>query len=109
MKPYDPLKHRVARLVARLATLYPYAHCALHFQNPLQLLVATILSAQCTDVRVNLVTPALFARFPDTVSFATADQKELETYIQSTGFFRNKARNLIACCQQLMEKHGGKV
>jgi endonuclease-3 len=81
----------------------------LHFQNPLQLLVATILSAQCTDVRVNLVTPALFARYPDAASYATADQKELETYIQSTGFFRNKARNIIACCRQLMEKHGGKV
>jgi endonuclease-3 len=109
MKTTDPRRLQARRILRVLARLYPDAHCALHFQNPLQLLVATILSAQCTDVRVNLVTPALFARYPDAASFATADKKELETYIQSTGFFRNKARNLIACCQQLMEKHGGKV
>src|SRR5262245_12114976 len=109
MKTTDPRRLQARRLLRVLARLYPDAHCALHFQNPLQLLVATILSSQCTDVRVNLVTPALFARYPDTTSYATADQTELETFIQSTGFFRNKARNIIACCRQLMEKHGGKV
>jgi endonuclease III len=109
MKTTDPRRLQGRRILRVLERQYPDAHCALHFQNPLELLVATILSAQCTDVRVNLVTPALFARYPDAKSFATADKQELETYIQSTGFFRNKARNLIACCKQLMEKHGGKV
>jgi len=95
--------------VRKLAQLYPDAHCALHHQSPLQLLVATILSAQCTDARVNLVTPALFARYGDAQAFATADRAELESYIQSTGFFRNKARSIIACCQALVERHGGEV
>jgi endonuclease-3 len=92
-----------------LAKLYPDAHCALNFDNPLQLLVATILSAQCTDVRVNLVTPALFARYPDARAFADADIADLERLIQSTGFFRNKAKNIKACCLTLVEKHGGQV
>jgi endonuclease-3 len=92
-----------------LAKLYPDAHCALHHDNPLQLLVATILSAQCTDVRVNLVTPALFARYPDARAFAEADIGELEKAIQSTGFFRNKARNIKACCRILVDQYGGKV
>src|SRR5262249_25676743 len=102
MKPHDPLKSRAGRIAARLAELYPDAHCALHHANPLQLLVATILSAQCTDARVNLVTPALFARYLDAKAFAAADPAELETLIQSTGFFRNKARNIIACCRALV-------
>jgi endonuclease-3 len=97
---------RIARLLARL---YPDARCALDYGNPLQLLVATILSAQCTDVRVNQVTPALFARYPDAQAFATADQAELEKAIQTTGFFRNKARNLIACCRKLVAEHNGEV
>src|SRR5262245_59602651 len=92
-----------------LAKLYPDAHCALHHDNPLQLLVATILAAQCTDVRVNLVTPALFARYPDAAAFANADQAELEKMIQSTGFFRNKARSIIACCKAIVTQHGGEV
>ncbi|MBV9126222.1 MAG: endonuclease III [Planctomycetes bacterium] len=92
-----------------LARLYPDAQCSLDFHNPLQLLVATILSAQCTDARVNLVTPALFARYRDARAFAQADPRELEKLIQSTGFFRNKARNLIACCQKLVADHNGKV
>ena len=99
MKATNPLRTRAGRIVRELAQLYPDAHCALHYDNPLQLLVATILSAQCTDVRVNLVTPALFARYPDAHAFATADREELERVIQSTGFFRNKAKNIIACCQ----------
>src|SRR5262249_10251395 len=92
-----------------LAELYPDATCALHYENPLQLLIATILSAQCTDVRVNMVTPALFARFPDAHAFAEADIGELEKAIQSTGFFRNKAKNIKACCQILVERYDGKV
>ncbi len=105
----DPLRTRAGRIVRKLAQLYPDAHCALHYDNPLQLLVATILSAQCTDERVNRITPALFARYPDAKAFATADQAELERMIQSTGFFRSKAKNLIACCRQLGERYGGAV
>jgi endonuclease-3 len=105
----DPLRGRARQIVRGLAKLYPDAQCALHHDSPLQLLIATILSAQCTDVRVNMVTPALFARYPDAQAFATADQGELEKAIQSTGFFRNKARNIIACCKVLVEKHGGQV
>jgi endonuclease-3 len=88
---------------------YPEAACALRHSNPLQLLVATILSAQCTDVRVNMVTPGLFARFPDARAFAEADPLELEELIKSTGFFHNKARNIIGCCQALVLRHGGQV
>ena len=73
------------------------------------MLIATILSAQCTDARVNLVTPALFARYPDAAAFANADRSELERLIQSTGFFRNKARNIQLCCQALVANHGGQV
>src|SRR4051794_38209309 len=79
-------RERAKVIVRRLRGLYPDAHCALHYQNPLQLLIATILSAQCTDVRVNLVTPALFARYCDAWAFADAPQEELEKAIQSTGF-----------------------
>jgi endonuclease-3 len=102
-------RHHARRIVRELAKLYPDARCALDYQNPLQLLIATILSAQCTDVRVNMVTPALFARFPDAAAFARADHAELERMIQSTGFFRNKAKNIIACCKQIVEQHGGHV
>jgi len=103
------MRRRALQIVRGLARLYPDAACALHYETPLQLLIATILSAQCTDVRVNLVTPALFARYPDAAAFAAADPRELETYIQSTGFFRNKARNIIACCRLLVEQHAGEV
>src|SRR5437773_7655505 len=105
----DSLRKHARLINRRLARLYPDAQCALHHENPLQLLVATILSAQCTDVRVNMVTPALFARYPDAHAFAGADQAELEALIQSTGFFRNKAKNIIACCRQLVEQHAGQV
>jgi endonuclease-3 len=100
---------RVRKILRRLAKSYPQASCALQYENPLQLLVATILSAQCTDARVNQVTPALFRRYPDAYAFATADSRELERLIQSTGFFRNKARNIIGCCRELVERHGGQV
>src|SRR5947209_17357198 len=109
MKSTNPLRGRARRIVRLLARQYPEADCALHHEGPLQLLVATILSAQCTDARVNLVTPALFARYPDAAAFAGADPAELERFIQSTGFFRNKAHNIILCCRQLVEHHGGQV
>jgi endonuclease III len=109
MTKSNPLRARAGRITRKLAQLYPDAHCALHHANPLQLLIATILSAQCTDERVNRVTPALFARYPDAHAFATADQSELEKFIQSTGFFRNKAKNIIACCRQLVDQHDGEV
>jgi endonuclease-3 len=109
MASADPKRKRARLISRRLARLYPDAHCALHHQTPLQLLIATILSAQCTDARVNLVTPALFARYPDARAFAEADPSELESFIQSTGFFRNKARNIIACCKEIDAKHGGQV
>ncbi|HYT91199.1 MAG TPA: endonuclease III [Gemmataceae bacterium] len=105
----NPLKNRARRIGRKLAQLYPDAHCALNYENPLQLLIATILSAQCTDVRVNLITPALFAKYPNARAFATADQRELEDAIRPTGFFRNKAKNIIACCRTLVEQHGGEV
>lgn len=88
---------------------YPYAHCALNFQNAFELLIATILSAQCTDERVNKVTPELFKRFPDAQSMALADLDELEQLIRSTGFFKNKAKNIKSCCELLSQKHGGVV
>jgi endonuclease-3 len=109
MKPANPLRARARRLVRALARLYPDARCSLDFASPLQLLVATILSAQCTDARVNAVTPALFARYPDATAFADANPAELEALIQTTGFFRNKARHLIDCCRQLVANHGGQV
>jgi endonuclease-3 len=109
MKASNPLRSRARRILRQLAQLYPDASCALHYENPLQLLVATILSAQCTDVRVNKITPALFARYPDAAAFAQADRRELEGLIQSTGFFRNKARNIIRCCREICERHGGEV
>ena len=112
MKPRAPSPQKIqqARAVdARLAAAYPNAACALVYANPLQLLVATILSAQCTDVRVNLVTPKLFKRYPAVKDFAESDPKELETLIQSTGFFRSKARSIREACRDIVEKHGGEV
>lgn len=101
---------RRARTINReLAERYPDAHCELDFRNPLELSVATILSAQCTDKRVNQVTPALFARYPDAAAYAGADRAELEEMIRSTGFFRNKANSLIGLGQALVERHGGEV
>lgn len=105
----NPLRPRARRIVRQLARLYPDAHCALHHASPLQLVVATILSAQCTDVRVNEITPTLFARYPDAHAFADADRKELEALIRPTGYFRNKAHNIIRCCRQIVERHGGEV
>lgn len=101
---------RVTQILDELDRLYPDAHCELvGWQTPLQLLVAVILSAQCTDERVNQVTPALFARFPDARALATADPKELEELIRSTGFYRNKAKHIREACKKIVEKHGGEV
>ena len=106
-RPPEP--ERVAAILSILERLYPEATTALHHQNPLQLLIATILSAQCTDERVNMVTPALFARYPDARSLAEADRLELEAMIRSTGFFRNKARSIQQCCRDIVALHGGEV
>jgi endonuclease-3 len=103
------LKKRAAQVAKRLAAEYPDAECALTFSNPLQLLIATILSAQCTDVRVNMVTPALFKKYRTAAAFAAAPQADLEKAIQSTGFFRAKAKSIQACCRKLAEDYGGKV
>jgi endonuclease-3 len=102
-------KPKPAELQRRLRAAYPDARCALDHGDPFQLVVATILSAQCTDARVNLTTPALFARFPDAASLAMASQEEVEGLVKSTGFFRNKARNLIGLGQALVARHGGRV
>ncbi|MEW6219648.1 MAG: endonuclease III [Thermodesulfobacteriota bacterium] len=96
-------------LLAQLDALYPEARIALHFGSPLELLVATMLSAQCTDEVVNRVTPALFARYRTAADFAAAPQAELEKAIYSTGFFRNKAKHLRASCQLLVDAFGGQV
>jgi endonuclease III len=93
----------------RLRAAYPDAHCALRHQNAYQLLVATILSAQCTDVRVNMVTPALFATYPDAAALAAADRGDLETLIKSTGFFRNKAKSLVGMARAVIERHGAVI
>jgi endonuclease III len=106
----DPATITHARQVARaLKRAYPDAKCALNHQDPYQLLVATILSAQCTDTRVNMVTPELFRRFPDPAHLAQAPPDELEDLIRSTGFFRAKARSLLAMAGQLVEQYRGKI
>lgn len=97
------------RIMARLATQHPNADTELHFSNAYELLVATILSAQCTDERVNQVTPALFKRYPDARALAVATTDELEPQIQSTGFFRAKSRSLVGMASSLVERHGGNV
>jgi endonuclease-3 len=97
------------RLYDRLLATYPDAHCELDFSTPFELLVATILSAQCTDKRVNMVTPALFARFPDAHALAAAPLEEVEELVRSTGFFRSKARNIVAMAAALVADHGGEV
>jgi endonuclease-3 len=109
MSPTVAEKRRARRALTVLQKLYPEPETALEFQSPVQLLVAVILSAQCTDARVNMVTPKLFARFPDANSLASADRAELEEIIKSTGFFRNKAKNIQACCRAIVEQHSGEV
>lgn len=110
--PPRPTGARAARIGPILDTLkaaYPDAHCALDHRTPFELLVATILSAQCTDARVNLTTPALFARYPTARALAAATPADVEQLVRSTGFFRAKARNLVAMAGLLVERHGGEV
>lgn len=103
------LVRRARRINRLLADTYPDAHCELDFADPLQLLVATVLSAQCTDKRVNLVTPALFARYANASAYASAERSELEQLIASTGFFRTKANSIIGIGQALCDRFGGEV
>jgi len=100
---------RARRIIEGLRRTYPEAHCELNFSNPLELLIATILSAQCTDKRVNLVTAELFRTYRSAADYAEAPIAELEERIRTTGFFRNKAKNIQACCRKLVERHNGQV
>jgi endonuclease-3 len=111
MTPESPiaLKRRARRMVAVLGDTYPDARCELDFTTPLELLVATVLSAQCTDQRVNAVTPALFRRYPDAAAYAAANRIELEALITPTGFFRQKAATIQSIGQKLCERHQGEV
>ena len=102
-------KQRALEILIRLKRLYPEAPCTLDYETPVQLMAATILSAQCTDARVNLVTPELFQRFPDAAALAGADVAELENLVRSTGFYRNKAKNIQAACQLIMTEFKGQV
>ena len=100
---------RTQKIISALKRTYPGAHCELNFSNPLQLLIATILSAQCTDKRVNIVTAKLFKKYRSAKDFAAAPLADLEEAVKTTGFFRNKAKNIKACCAALVEKFGGEV
>jgi endonuclease-3 len=103
------LRKKAGRILAVLKKEYPGAVCSLHFKNPFQLLIATILSAQCTDARVNQVTAELFKKYPDAAAFAGAPLEELEQAVRPTGFYKNKAKNIRACAQKLAESFGGRV
>lgn len=102
-------KERAELFFEILQELYPEAICSLDYETPLQLLIATQLSAQCTDARVNIVTKDLFKKYPDAQAFANADLKELEQYIKSTGFYHNKAKNIISCCKKILSDFGGEI
>lgn len=99
----------IAELIQRLRAAHPDAHCELNYQTPMQLLAATILSAQCTDVRVNMVTPALFARYPTIADFAAADRTELEEMVRPTGFYRQKARYIQEAAHTILQEYGGQI
>lgn len=109
MEKRSPQQERALEILRRLHELYPNATCTLTYDTPVQLLVATILSAQCTDERVNKVTPELFARFGDAESLAGADRSEIEALVRSTGFYRNKAKNIQGACAAIVEHHHGEV
>jgi endonuclease III len=100
---------QVRKILEGLKKEYPDVTCALHHENPLQLLIATILSAQCTDARVNMVTPSLFQKYPTVGDFAAASPSDLEELIRSTGFFRTKTKSILAACQRILKEFGGKV
>ncbi len=104
-----PKKQRALEILRRLQAYYPAATCSLDYETPVQLLVATILSAQCTDERVNMVTPKLWQRFPDAPGMADAELAELEELVRSTGFYRNKAKNIQGACRKIVEEFGGAV
>lgn len=106
---FQPDPAYVAEVIDRLRAAYPDAHCALDYETPIQLLVATILSAQCTDERVNMTTPALFARYPTAEALAGADQAEVEDLVRPTGFFRQKARYIREASHAILHEHGGEV
>lgn len=108
-RKWSAKKQRALEILVRLKRLYPDAPCTLNYETPVQLLVATILSAQCTDERVNQVTPALFRSFPDAFALGNANLEELETLIRSTGFYRNKAKNIQAACRMLVTEFGAQV
>jgi endonuclease-3 len=105
----DTKAARTRQIIAALHRTYPDAHCELNFSNPLELLIATILSAQCTDKRVNLVTAELFQKYQTAADYAHAPLPDLEAAVKTTGFYRNKAKNIQACCRALVEKHQGEV
>jgi endonuclease-3 len=107
--PLQPAAVRAPLIFKRLLRAYPDAHCELDFRSPFQLLVATILSAQCTDKRVNLTTPALFERYPDAEALAMADPRDVEELIRPTGFFRNKTKSLLGMAGGVLDRFGGKV
>ncbi len=109
MPRFPSARTRAPLILERLGELYPEATCSLDWRTPWELLVATMLSAQCTDERVNKVTPALFERFPDAATAAAVNGDDVEPYVKSTGFFRNKAKNIVASSRILMERHGGEV
>ncbi len=108
-RKWSAKKQRALEILIRLKRVYPEAHCTLNYETPVQLLVATMLSAQCTDQRVNQVTPALFQRFPDAATLASADLEELENLVRSTGFYRNKAKNIQATSRLIVTEFGGQV
>jgi endonuclease-3 len=105
----SPLQSRTRKIISLLRRAYPDAHCALNYSNPLELLIATILSAQSTDVRVNIVTADLFRKYRNVADFANADQSELERDIHSTGFFRNKAKSIRGAARMIIDEYGGQV
>ncbi|MGB7565144.1 MAG: endonuclease III [Prochlorococcaceae cyanobacterium] len=109
MPRFPSARTRAPLILERLGELYPEATCSLDWRTPWELLVATMLSAQCTDERVNKVTPALFERFPDAAAAAAVNGDDVEPYVKSTGFFRNKAKHIVASSRLLMERHGGEV
>lgn len=102
-------KERMHAVLAALQKSYPEAECALHYSTPFQLLIATILSAQCTDARVNMVTPTLFSEYPDADAMSQADLEHIEQLIHSTGFYKAKAKNIIACSKRIMEHYKGEL
>jgi endonuclease-3 len=109
VRKFASKKQRTLEILVILKRLYPDATCSLNYETPVQLLVATILSAQCTDERVNKVTPELFRRFPDAAALAYADREILESLVHSTGFYRNKAKNIQGACRKIVEEFQGEV